>query len=370
MRFERVWRYRHILCSRRFAACLWGSRMNVLAASRGNPPVSGPYMAELDVTYRCDCRCMMCERWKDPRKEGLTLDEYRRLAGIFRELGVYQVSIAGGEPLLRRDIFPIIAGFAGYGMSVNVCTNGLLLEKYADQLCRSGASSVTVSLDGATADSHERIRGGQESFQKIENGIRHLAAFPSRSRPLVRVRMTLSNLNVEELRAYFHKWTPIVDHVLFQPVHHCRSAFYTGDDHEAFQLDAARLARQLHGLPLEREGYMKRLLTSLRESGTFPRHRCHAGVLMVRIDPWGNVYPCLEQHVSVGSLRDQDFRTVWNSAFFNQVRRQIADDGDCRCWYNNTALISEYAELLHLASVHGLLERLDRHAGNGVGVAT
>jgi MoaA/NifB/PqqE/SkfB family radical SAM enzyme len=363
MRFNELWRYRRILNSRRFAASVWGSRRNVLAANLGAPPVFGPYMAELDVTYRCNCRCKMCQRWQDSRTEGLSLAEYQRLAGVFRGLGVYQVSIAGGEPLLREDIFAIIEGFANQGMSVNLCTNGTLLEKYADPLRQSGVSCVTVSLDGAVADSHEKIRGIRGDYQKIENGVRYLAAHPFQSRPMVRVRMTVSNLNVEELHGYFDKWAPVVDHVLIQPVHHCRDAFYTGNDREIFQLDTEKLIHQMDGHALAREIYVRPLLKSLQEKGAFPQNHCYAGVLMVRIDPWGNVYPCLEQHVCVGSVRDTDFKTIWNSNSFDQARRRIFEEGSCSCWYNNTAIISHFAKLLYFTSARGLADSIGRLRG-------
>ena len=358
MQFNEIWRYRRILNSPRFAGALWGARKNVLATNRGAPPVAGPYMAELDVTYRCNCRCKMCQRWQDSRTEGLTLADYRELAKVFHDLGVYQVSIAGGEPLLRKDIFAILNGFAEKGMSVNLCTNGTLLEKYAEPLSRSGISCVTVSVDGATADSHETIRGTRGDYGKIEKGIHRLLARPFRSRPMVRVRMTVSDVNVEEVHGFYDKWAPVVDHVLIQPVHHCGDAFYTGNDGDIFRLDTRKLMHELDGHPLARETYVRPLLQSLHEKGTFPQNRCYAGILMVRIDPWGKVYPCLEQHVCVGSLQDSDFKTIWNSKTFSDTRRRIFEDRTCTCWYNNTAVIGHSAKLLYLTTAKGLAEQM------------
>lgn len=354
---KKFWRYRHMLESRRFAASLWHARKNVLAASRGRTPVAGPYMAELDITYQCNCRCLMCQRWQDPRRDELSLAEYQELAREFYELGVCQVSIAGGEPLLRPDFPSIIASFSSLGMSVNVCTNGIVLEKHAGELCRSGATCVTVSLDGATAETHERARGAPGSFLKIERGIRRLKECSSHGWPLVRVRMTVSDINVEELRAYYLKWEPIVDHVLIQAAHYSPEAFYTGGDPNTFHLDNERLAGQVAGLPLAKDPYVKALIAGLRKTGDFPRHRCYAGILMVRIDPWGNVYPCLEQHVCVGSVRERGFKTIWESTRFDHVRREVANDDQCRCWYNNTALISRYGGWLYLSTGRGLMEK-------------
>jgi MoaA/NifB/PqqE/SkfB family radical SAM enzyme len=354
MRFNRFWRYRRTLLSLRFAASLWRSRRNIVAARWGGPPHSGPYMAELDVTYRCDCRCQMCQRWKDRRGGELSFHDYENLGQVFHQMGTHLVSIAGGEPLLREDIFSIIRCFADYGMSVNVCTNGLLLKEHAEALCYSGASFVTVSLDGATAYTHDKVRGAPGSYEKIEKGIQRLMAYSRDNRPLVRVRMTVSNRNLGEVKGYCKKWHQVADDVLLQPTHYCKSAFNTGTDQEAFLLDPETLARQLDGTPLKRDGYIKSLITSLKKEGTCPRQRCYAGILMVRLDPWGNVYPCLEQHVRVGSVREQGFRTIWYSDSFDQARREIARNKNCRCWYNNTALISHYAMVLGCTTTHSL----------------
>jgi MoaA/NifB/PqqE/SkfB family radical SAM enzyme len=347
LQFNNFWVYRRILFSRRFISSLRRSRQNILLERSGLPPVSGPYMAELDVTYRCDCRCWMCQRWQSRRNGEMTLEEYARLSEDFLRMGVHLVSIAGGEPLLREDILAIIEVFARYGMAVNLCTNALSLERFAAELSRSGVSCITVSIDGATARTHEKIRGVPGSYEKIEKGILSLLARPPRERPVVRVRMTLSGENVEEVGSFYRKWRGVADDVLLQPVHRCREAFYDGEDEGLFHLDPKLLARELENTPLQKkEGYMGKFLLSLRDRGTFPAHRCYAGVLMVRLDPWGNVYPCLEQHTCVGSVKRDDFPGIWHGDVFNRARKSISRDGNCACWYNNTALISHYAALL------------------------
>lgn len=360
MRFNNFWDYRRIIFSKGFASAVWHSRKNLLAYGRHRQLAAGPYMAELDVTYQCNCRCQMCQRWQDPRGDELSVAEYHVLAGMLQEMGSHQISIAGGEPLLRDDVFAIIKGFSTRGMSVNLCTNGLLLNKYQAEICKCGATCVTVSLDGASAETHDRIRGLPGSYAQIEEGIGHLLEHPASSRPIVRVRMTFSNRNVNEIRAFYQRWNHVVDDVLFQPVHHCREAFYTGMETDDLLLDPQLISEQIVDTPLEKDGYMKRLIESLKTCGLFPHHQCYAAVLMARIDPWGNVYPCLEQHVKVGSIRETDFRTIWNAGFINKEREQLASDRSCRCWYNNTALIGYYGNLLEKTRIQ-LLWDLVRH---------
>lgn len=360
MRFNNFWDYRRILFSKGFASAVRQSRKNVLAYGQSRPLVAGPYMAELDITYRCNCRCQMCQRWKDPRSDELRADEYEALAAVLHEMGSHQISIAGGEPLMREDVFDIIESFSGRGMSVNICTNGLLLKKFHEQICNSKATCVTVSLDGATAESHDVIRGAPGSYRQTEDGIRHLLLYARSSRPIVRVRMTVSNQNVNEMRAFYQKWDDVVDDVLFQPVHHCSDAYYTGMDEGSLQLDPEVVADQIAATPLANDGYLTRLIDSLKASGSFPHQQCFAAVLMARIDPWGNVYPCLEQHVSVGSIRNTDFKTLWNSARIHKERRKLASDRACSCWYNNTALIGYYGNWLQKTRIQSLWD-LARH---------
>jgi MoaA/NifB/PqqE/SkfB family radical SAM enzyme len=216
MRFSNFWDYRRILFSKSFASALWHSRQNLLAYSQGRPLAAGPYMAELDVTYQCNCRCRMCQRWKDPRGDELSVDEYKTLAGVLHQMGSHQISIAGGEPLLRDDVFTIIESFSGLGMSVNLCTNGLLLKKHHAEICKSGATCFTVSLDGASAENHDHIRGLPGSYAQIEEGISRLLEHPASSHPIIRVRMTISNRNVNEMRAFYQKWNDIVDDELMR----------------------------------------------------------------------------------------------------------------------------------------------------------
>ncbi|UCF92716.1 MAG: radical SAM protein [Desulfobacterales bacterium] len=363
MRFNNFWCYRRILFSKGFAAAVRASRKNLRAFERDRPPVAGPYMAELDVTYQCNCRCQMCQRWRDPRQNELSLAEYRTLAARFDDLRVHQISIAGGEPLMRGDVFAVIQAFADRGMSVNLCTNGMLLEKYQREIRSSGATCVTVSLDGATAECHDGIRGMPGSYRQIMRGIRAFLDRRVKTMPILRVRMTISNRNIREIRAFCRKWKNVADDILLQPVHHCGAAYYTGMDDAFRHLDPATITAQISPTALAQDGYMGRLVQSLAESGSFPHTPCYAGLLMTRIDPWGHVYPCLEQHVCVGSVRANDFAAIWNSARFNRERRRLAANRPCRCWYNNTALIGHFGQLLANTNPQRLWTRFRNQVG-------
>ena len=346
MRLHNAWCYRHLLLSYEFGRSLWNCRRNLEAMENNRPLPAGPFLAELDVTYRCNLRCRMCQRWQSSRRDEMAFSEYQSLAAEFKMLGVRQVSIAGGEPLLREDVFRIIGALAGRGMSVNLCTNGTLVEKYGRQIVDSGATCVTVSLDGATAGPHDEIRGKAGSWGRIEKGVRSFKEQRRGRRAILRVRMTVSNANAHEMRAFYERWRNVADDVLFQPVHRCRKALYIGLPEGDVNLEASVIDEQLQGTPMARDPYMRNLVASLAACGSYPSIPCYAGILMVRIDPWGNVYPCLEQHVCVGSVRSDGFSGVWNSKPLDEERRRLMSRRTCNCWYNNTALIGHFGALI------------------------
>ncbi|SUM34475.1 molybdenum cofactor biosynthesis protein A [Staphylococcus gallinarum] len=111
----------------------------------------------LSVTDRCNFRCDYCmpkEIFGDdfvflPKDELLTFDEMVRIAALYTQLGVKKIRITGGEPLLRRDLYKLIAklneleGIEDIGLT----TNGLLLKKHGLNLYNAGLRRLNISLD-------------------------------------------------------------------------------------------------------------------------------------------------------------------------------------------------------------------------------
>jgi cyclic pyranopterin phosphate synthase len=119
----------------------------------------------LSVTDRCDLRCTYCMPEEEytwlPRSEILTFEEIERLVSAFAAVGVRNVRVTGGEPLLRRDLPAVIARIANVDDidEVSLTTNGTQLSKHASALRAAGLARVTVSLDTLRPERHARITG-------------------------------------------------------------------------------------------------------------------------------------------------------------------------------------------------------------------
>jgi MoaA/NifB/PqqE/SkfB family radical SAM enzyme len=122
----------------------------------------------LYVTEGCNLRCATCS-YRDAVPGELTIDEIEKLAKDLSQFGLKHIVYSGGEPLLRRDIIQICEIFQRLHVKQTILTNGLLLEKRADDVYKY-FEEIIVSIDGAQAQTHNTIRG-LNSFDQILKGI-------------------------------------------------------------------------------------------------------------------------------------------------------------------------------------------------------
>ncbi len=122
------------------------------------------------VTKKCNLRCFYCHKEGESNPgEEISAERIVEIARAFKELGVRKLKITGGEPLLRKDLPDIILNLPEFE-EISMTTNGILLEKYAEELRECGLSRVNVSLDTLDAEKYRWITGGGE-VQKVIDGI-------------------------------------------------------------------------------------------------------------------------------------------------------------------------------------------------------
>src|SRR5213076_2720090 len=110
----------------------------------------------VSVTERCNFRCqysMPSERlpWRE-RAELLTFEEIERLVALFAAMGVRDLRLTGGEPLVRREFPRLASMLAPLVDDLSVTTNGFLLERDAEALVRAGIDRFNVSIDSLQRD--------------------------------------------------------------------------------------------------------------------------------------------------------------------------------------------------------------------------
>jgi cyclic pyranopterin phosphate synthase len=137
----------------------------------------------VSVTDRCNFRCQYCMPaeglpWLE-RSDILTFEEIARIVELFASMGVGDVRLTGGEPLVRRD-FPTLAGMLS-GLEgvedLSVTTNGFLLKRDAERLVRAGVNRFNVSIDSLQSDRFYELTR-RDALPQVLEGLEALAAFP------------------------------------------------------------------------------------------------------------------------------------------------------------------------------------------------
>ena len=149
----------------------------------GMPDTFGRFATDLrvSVTDRCNLRCTYCMPaeglpWM-PRAEMLTDEEMLRIVAVFIGLGVRQVRLTGGEPLLRRSLVDLVAGIAALKPRplIAMTTNGVGLDRLAAPLAGAGLDRVNVSLD--TIDQQEFFNlTRRDRLADVETGLKAAAS--------------------------------------------------------------------------------------------------------------------------------------------------------------------------------------------------
>ena len=129
----------------------------------------------LAVNEYCNLRCIYCMPEEGlplrNKNELLSTKEIKKLIKISEQLGVSKIRFTGGEPLLRKDISELVKYAVNLNgiKSVNLTTNGILLNKYLKDLQLAGLSGINISLDTLRSDRFIKITRRNNLRQVLDN---------------------------------------------------------------------------------------------------------------------------------------------------------------------------------------------------------
>lgn len=129
----------------------------------------------ISVTDRCNYKCTYCMPthvdWI-PKPQILTFEEIETLTRIFADLGIHEIRLTGGEPLVRRELPVLVKKLSAVSgiKEISLTTNGFYLKQHASALFEAGIHRLNVSLDSLRPDRFARITGS-DSFHRVMEGI-------------------------------------------------------------------------------------------------------------------------------------------------------------------------------------------------------
>jgi uncharacterized Fe-S cluster-containing radical SAM superfamily protein len=139
---------------------------------RSAATVTGPRDIVWDITYACPLRCTHCysESGRRPSRQ-LGRDDLLRVTDALLTLEPLAIVLAGGEPLVVRELREVVERITAAGVQAHLYTSGWAVTPAVVEEVLRLCTSVSVSVDGATAEVHDRIRGRRSSFDRAMDAL-------------------------------------------------------------------------------------------------------------------------------------------------------------------------------------------------------
>jgi MoaA/NifB/PqqE/SkfB family radical SAM enzyme len=290
----------------------------------------------LELTYRCNLDCFFCYNDLALKGRPLTRERYFELFLELRDLQVLNLTLSGGEPLAHPDFLALGARARELGFVVRVKSNGHALRGELARRLRDEVDPflVEVSLHGATAATHDRQTRVPGSFERLLANLGELQRLGLR----IKINSTLTSWNEGEIEGMLDLAEQLglplqIDPEVTPRDDGSREPLSVAPSREGvlrlFRLLAERGdAREKEegesgasAQPVRPEVSMARGADDGSQPAPVHKH-CGAGSSGLAIDPYGNVYPCVQWRRPVGNLHDSRLAEIWRgSAGLEEIRR-------------------------------------------------
>ncbi len=287
-----------------------------------------PLSVQLDLTYRCNERCIHC--YLDHEDHGeMTTAEILGLLDQLAAAGVFFLNVSGGEIFIRPDLFTIIEHARKLQFSVKLKTNGVMIrEAKARRIAALGVEAVQISLYSHDAATHDKITKLTGSFKRTVEGARLLRE--------AGVKVIFANVLMQQNADHYKQVQALAAEMgIRYEVDATITPMMDGDRGiVALNMDGGRLAAIMHDTTLLGD-QAERLLAA--PSGPNPLDEayktlpCSAGHTACYVSPYGDVFPCVQFPFKVGNVREQAFIDIWkHSPQLNEVRAiRVSDLEGC-----------------------------------------
>ncbi len=272
------------------------------------------FYASLELTYACNFACRFCYNPVDrpgqgrelgnstePAGQMLSLDEIVKLMNRLREGGVMYFTLTGGEPMVHPRFWEVAETAKRLAFALRIFTNGSLIDvEAADRLGKLMPNCVEISIYGASSKSYGESCGRPEAFASLKDVVPML-----KSRGVtVFLKCMLTSITekeIDEIQEMADRWGCPLN---WDPV------LRLSDDGQDYPLALA--PRRDSIIKLLSDPGRFRMGRSAFEGGD-GEGACNIGRNLIHIDPFGNIYPCIEWREPLGNIRSADILDIWEN---------------------------------------------------------
>ncbi len=274
-----------------------------------------PISVQLDLTYRCNERCVHCYLDHDDHGE-MNTAEIKHLLDEMAEAGVLFLTLSGGEIFLRKDFFEILEYARALTFAVRLKTNAILVrEREAERLRELGVENIQISIYSHRPEVHDAITLVPGSLKRSINAIRFLKSYGLQV-SIANVLMLQNMQDYPQVRELARELDVefTIDPTITPKMDGDRAILN-------LNIERAALHSVFHDEELvgDVESFCKPAAPADEdEMDSLP---CSAGHTACYVSPYGDVYPCVQFPLPTGNVRTQRFLDIWqHSEKMNEVR--------------------------------------------------
>ncbi len=290
-----------------------------------------PYHVQWLITRKCNYRCEGCNVWREQDSRELSTEEIKRGLDVLRELGVIEVVLSGGNPLLRNDIGEIIE-YSSKSFITTVYDNGSMALKKIDDL--RNADFVAISLDSLDPEKNDHIRGVEGAWRNSIEAVNKL----HEEGISVSVSPTISQFNLNEILNFTNYF--LNKNI---PVWYCLYSYDLGDAGQLFKIGKrndefaitdkktiVNLCESLIGIKKKNKNVLitTQVLEAVKNLYLTGKRtwKCRALQNFFVIDHLGRVAGC---HLHDPMATIFDLPKVWNSSKLESLRKTYSKCTQC-----------------------------------------
>jgi radical SAM protein with 4Fe4S-binding SPASM domain len=263
-----------------------------------------PLAVQFDLTYRCNERCVHC--YLDHEDHGeLTTVEVKRVLDELAEAGTLFLTLSGGELLLRKDFFELLAYARRRGFDVKLKTNAILVrEREAARIRELGVRQVQVSIYSHRPAVHDAITKVPGSLERSLAAIRFLTSQGLR----VLIANVLMRQNADDYPGVQALARELGVEFTMDPT---VTPMMNGDTSNlALRPPRVELLRVFTDKALVGESAPPQAI----DEATLDALPCSAGHSACYVSPYGDVYPCVQFPLPSGNIRTERFADIWRQS--------------------------------------------------------